>query len=248
MSENSNIEWTNATVNPWEGCQKVAPGCSPTPQQLPALEQASGHVSQIDCSHLCKGDRCFRVGRRQRLGFQTKSSVEGNGTASVFERGLEIKTLDRQIGPFVPKDALLMTPAQRSARIRAKGRQAKLFNAKLMNICSSECDIKCAAGCNAQRLLVFSRHFPGANACPAVATRRDSSKPHATPPGSLNKNLYGVSFPGFFVRQPTSNFHARHGNSFLTAVQSAPFFYPPFSFNPSGNRVSIESSRANGTR
>lgn len=27
MSENSNIEWTNHTFNPWEGCQKVGPGC-----------------------------------------------------------------------------------------------------------------------------------------------------------------------------------------------------------------------------
>lgn len=27
MSENSNIEWTDSTFNPWEGCQKVGPGC-----------------------------------------------------------------------------------------------------------------------------------------------------------------------------------------------------------------------------
>lgn len=27
MSENSNIEWTDHTFNPWEGCQKVGPGC-----------------------------------------------------------------------------------------------------------------------------------------------------------------------------------------------------------------------------
>lgn len=27
MSENSAIEWTDATFNPWEGCQKVGPGC-----------------------------------------------------------------------------------------------------------------------------------------------------------------------------------------------------------------------------
>lgn len=27
MSETSNIEWTDATFNPWEGCQKVGPGC-----------------------------------------------------------------------------------------------------------------------------------------------------------------------------------------------------------------------------
>ncbi|WP_227743812.1 phage Gp37/Gp68 family protein [Burkholderia gladioli] len=27
MSENSKIEWTDATFNPWEGCQKVGPGC-----------------------------------------------------------------------------------------------------------------------------------------------------------------------------------------------------------------------------
>ncbi|MFM0243848.1 phage Gp37/Gp68 family protein [Paraburkholderia sediminicola] len=27
MAENSNIEWTDHTFNPWEGCQKVGPGC-----------------------------------------------------------------------------------------------------------------------------------------------------------------------------------------------------------------------------
>lgn len=27
MSENSTIEWTDHTFNPWEGCQKVGPGC-----------------------------------------------------------------------------------------------------------------------------------------------------------------------------------------------------------------------------
>jgi protein gp37 len=27
MSENSAIEWTDHTFNPWEGCQKVGPGC-----------------------------------------------------------------------------------------------------------------------------------------------------------------------------------------------------------------------------
>jgi protein gp37 len=27
VSENSKIEWTDATWNPWEGCQKVGPGC-----------------------------------------------------------------------------------------------------------------------------------------------------------------------------------------------------------------------------
>ncbi|MFM0226118.1 phage Gp37/Gp68 family protein [Paraburkholderia dipogonis] len=27
MSENSSIEWTDHTFNPWEGCQKVSPGC-----------------------------------------------------------------------------------------------------------------------------------------------------------------------------------------------------------------------------
>ncbi|MFM0515644.1 DUF5131 family protein, partial [Paraburkholderia sp. RL17-373-BIF-A] len=26
MSENSKIEWTDHTFNPWEGCQKVGPG------------------------------------------------------------------------------------------------------------------------------------------------------------------------------------------------------------------------------
>lgn len=28
MSANSNIEWTDHTFNPWEGCQKVGPGCN----------------------------------------------------------------------------------------------------------------------------------------------------------------------------------------------------------------------------
>jgi protein gp37 len=27
MAENSHIEWTDHTFNPWEGCQKVGPGC-----------------------------------------------------------------------------------------------------------------------------------------------------------------------------------------------------------------------------
>src|ERR1700721_4439938 len=27
MSENSKIEWTTATFNPWIGCQRVSPGC-----------------------------------------------------------------------------------------------------------------------------------------------------------------------------------------------------------------------------
>ncbi len=27
MSDQSNIEWTDSTFNPWEGCQKVGPGC-----------------------------------------------------------------------------------------------------------------------------------------------------------------------------------------------------------------------------
>ena len=27
MAENSKIEWTHHTFNPWEGCQKVGPGC-----------------------------------------------------------------------------------------------------------------------------------------------------------------------------------------------------------------------------
>ncbi|MDN7558852.1 phage Gp37/Gp68 family protein [Burkholderia orbicola] len=27
MSENSKIEWTDSTFNPWEGCAKVSPGC-----------------------------------------------------------------------------------------------------------------------------------------------------------------------------------------------------------------------------
>lgn len=28
MAENSSIEWTDHTFNPWEGCQKVGPGCA----------------------------------------------------------------------------------------------------------------------------------------------------------------------------------------------------------------------------
>ena len=28
MSESTKIEWTDATFNPWEGCQKVGPGCN----------------------------------------------------------------------------------------------------------------------------------------------------------------------------------------------------------------------------
>nr|WP_264840964.1 phage Gp37/Gp68 family protein [Burkholderia cenocepacia] len=27
MSENTKIEWCDHTFNPWEGCQKVGPGC-----------------------------------------------------------------------------------------------------------------------------------------------------------------------------------------------------------------------------
>lgn len=27
MSENTKIEWENHAFNPWEGCQKVGPGC-----------------------------------------------------------------------------------------------------------------------------------------------------------------------------------------------------------------------------
>jgi protein gp37 len=27
MAENSNIEWTHHTFNPWRGCTKVSPGC-----------------------------------------------------------------------------------------------------------------------------------------------------------------------------------------------------------------------------
>jgi protein gp37 len=27
MSENSKIGWCDHTFNPWEGCQKVGPGC-----------------------------------------------------------------------------------------------------------------------------------------------------------------------------------------------------------------------------
>jgi protein gp37 len=27
MAENTKIEWTDHTFNPWEGCQKVGPGC-----------------------------------------------------------------------------------------------------------------------------------------------------------------------------------------------------------------------------
>ncbi|MDV6329068.1 DUF5131 family protein, partial [Idiomarina sp. Sol25] len=27
MAEQSNIEWTDHTFNPWEGCQRVAPEC-----------------------------------------------------------------------------------------------------------------------------------------------------------------------------------------------------------------------------
>src|ERR1700761_8119735 len=27
MGENSKIEWCDHTFNPWEGCQKVSPGC-----------------------------------------------------------------------------------------------------------------------------------------------------------------------------------------------------------------------------
>ena len=27
MSENTSIEWVDHTFNPWEGCQKVSPGC-----------------------------------------------------------------------------------------------------------------------------------------------------------------------------------------------------------------------------
>ena len=27
MAENSKIEWTHHTFNPWGGCQKVGPGC-----------------------------------------------------------------------------------------------------------------------------------------------------------------------------------------------------------------------------
>lgn len=28
MSENTNIEWTDHTFNPWSGCAKVSPGCA----------------------------------------------------------------------------------------------------------------------------------------------------------------------------------------------------------------------------
>ena len=27
MAENTKIEWATHTFNPWEGCQKVGPGC-----------------------------------------------------------------------------------------------------------------------------------------------------------------------------------------------------------------------------
>ena len=28
MADHSKIEWTDATFNPWRGCQKVSPGCT----------------------------------------------------------------------------------------------------------------------------------------------------------------------------------------------------------------------------
>lgn len=42
MSENSNIEWTDATWNPLAGCEKSAPGCAhccTAPENVPATDE-----------------------------------------------------------------------------------------------------------------------------------------------------------------------------------------------------------------
>ncbi|CAG9186029.1 phage Gp37/Gp68 family protein [Cupriavidus pampae] len=44
MSENSNIEWTDHTWNPWEGCQKVGPGCDLCYAETRNARFAGGHA------------------------------------------------------------------------------------------------------------------------------------------------------------------------------------------------------------
>lgn len=44
MSENSNIEWTDHTWNPWEGCQKVGPGCDHCFAETRNARFAGGHA------------------------------------------------------------------------------------------------------------------------------------------------------------------------------------------------------------
>lgn len=44
MAQNSNIEWTDHTFNPWEGCQKVGPGCDHCYAEARNARFSGGHA------------------------------------------------------------------------------------------------------------------------------------------------------------------------------------------------------------
>lgn len=80
MAENSKIEWTDHTFNPWTGCTNVSPGCDHCYAE--AWSKRSGHVQwgnhprKRTTEHYWKGPRIWqsraaefaaRCGRRQRV-------------------------------------------------------------------------------------------------------------------------------------------------------------------------------------
>jgi len=46
MGENSKIEWTDHTFNPWVGCTKVSPGCDHCYAESWSARPASNAVNQ----------------------------------------------------------------------------------------------------------------------------------------------------------------------------------------------------------
>jgi protein gp37 len=117
MAANSNIEWTDSTVNFWWGCTKVGPGCDhcyaetmaerfPKSRRLwssaaPRLkiESAADTLQKLNRNH----DKFFaKHGRRQRVFIQSMSDLFDNEVPAdwfleAWEHIFEAKNLDIQI-------------------------------------------------------------------------------------------------------------------------------------------------------
>jgi hypothetical protein len=86
VAENSNIEWTDHTFNPWTGCTKVGPGCDNCYAEAMAA-QAAGTLTRED---LADAERALAIARENaRLSNGPIGGLNGMADASMWVQQLE---------------------------------------------------------------------------------------------------------------------------------------------------------------
>src|SRR5205814_9679007 len=101
MAQNSKIEWTDHTFNPWVGCTKVSPGCdhcyAEAWSKRSGLVKWGNHLRRRTSNHYWKAPTIWnarandfqrRLGRRQRIFCASLADVFDNQVLSTWRADL----------------------------------------------------------------------------------------------------------------------------------------------------------------